>query len=307
MSSNDNDDNHARDLREALEQPIFNRALGKDVGSGTLDYEVYLKTNALYALQTPVSELTVPDEHLFQVMHQSQELWLKEIAFEVVAVVAALDDRRIHEACGLLDRIVVIQQCLASELRILQTLTPDTFQQIRRNLGNGSGLESPGYNRVLVAAEAAEVSFDALVERSGLALVDLYRGGARHELRDGLKRVAELFIDWDEAFQSWLVAHFMLVRRTIGVHRKVRALDGFPTQALAPRMTKPLFAKLWDVRVDLTQGWERDGGHAPGAPRPSGEQQPSAVPPPCAARPTERVPPPRATERPPVPDAVREP
>jgi tryptophan 2,3-dioxygenase len=46
---------------------------------------------------------------------------------------------------------VVIQQCLASEMRILQTLTPDTFQEIRRNLGNGSGLESPGYNRVLVA------------------------------------------------------------------------------------------------------------------------------------------------------------
>jgi tryptophan 2,3-dioxygenase len=290
MSSSSNDDNHARDLRDALEQPIFNRALGKDVGTGALDYEVYLKTNALFALQTRSSELTVPDEHLFQVMHQSQELWLKEIAFEVIAVVAALDDRRLHEACGLLDRIVVIQQCLANEIRILQTLTPDTFQQIRRNLGNGSGLESPGYNRVLVAAEAAEVAFDTLIERAGLGLLDLYRAGARHELRDGLKRVAELFVDWDEAFQSWLVAHFMLVRRTIGVHRKVRALDGFPTQALAPRMTKPLFPKLWDVRVELTEGWQREGGHAPGA-----------------ARPTDRVPPPRATERPSAPDPVPEP
>ncbi|MDB4936299.1 MAG: Tryptophan 2,3-dioxygenase [Labilithrix sp.] len=302
------DDKRAGNLRAALEQPIFNRALGKEVGTGVLDYEVYLKTNALYALQTCSTELTVPDEHLFQVMHQSQELWLKEIAFEVISVIDALDDRRIHEACGLLDRIVVIQQCLANEIRILQTLTPDTFQEIRRNLGNGSGLESPGYNRVLIAADAAEHAFDALVERSGLALLDLYRGGeTRDEMRDGLKRVAELFVDWDEAFQAWLVAHFMLVRRTIGVHRKVRALDGFPTQALAPRMTKPLFAKLWDVRVELTQSWERDGGHAPGAPRPSAGGETAVAPPAAAPRSTERAPPPRVTDRPSAPDAVPEP
>ncbi|MDB5213789.1 MAG: Tryptophan 2,3-dioxygenase [Myxococcaceae bacterium] len=306
MSSND-DDKRAGDLRAALERPIFNRALGKEVGTGVLDYEVYLKTNALYALQTRSTELTVPEEHLFQVMHQSQELWLKEIAFEVIGVIDALDDRRIHEACGLLDRIVVIQQCLGNEIRILQTLTPDTFQEIRRNLGNGSGLESPGYNRVLVAAEAAERSFDALIERAGISLLELYReGAARDEKRDGLKRVAELLVDWDEAFQAWLVAHFMLVRRTIGVHRKVRALDGFPTQALAPRMTKPLFAKLWDVRVELTQSWERDGGHAPGAARANGETDAPVGAPPPTPRATER-PPLRVTDRPSAPGPVSEP
>lgn len=261
-------DSLASDLSDALDRPIFNRTLGKEVGKGVLDYEVYLKTDALYALQTRRSELSVVEEHLFQVVHQSQELLLKAVAFEAVSAVAALAATRIHEACGIVDRIVVIQQCLTSEMRILQTVTPDAFLTIRRNLGNGSGLESPGYNRVGIAAEAVESAFDALLVQSGTALLDLYREPAkRTEGRDGLQRLAELLLDWDEAFQSWLVAHFHLVRRTLGVHRKVVALDGFPTQALAPRMTKPLFPKLWDARVELTQAWDRDGGHAPGAPR----------------------------------------
>jgi tryptophan 2,3-dioxygenase len=292
--SSDDEGRRARELSAALERPIHNRALGKEVGGGNLDYEVYLKTRALYALQTPPDELTVRDEHLFQVMHQTQELWLKEVAFDVVALVDALGAEQLHEACAILDRIVVIQQCLANEMRIIQTLTPDTFLEIRRNLGNGSGLESPGYNRVLLAADAAEAAFDALLETNHVSLLDLYDRSKRGESRDGMRRVAELLIDWDEAFQTWLVAHYMLVRRTIGIHRKVLALDGFPTQALAPRMTKPLFPKLWDARVDMTQAWQRAGGHAPGAPRPRATEapaEPESPPPSGATRPTSRVPP----------------
>jgi tryptophan 2,3-dioxygenase len=300
------DVSEARDLSTTLEHPIFNRTLGKEVGTGVLDYEVYLKTKALFALQTTPGELSVPDEHLFQVVHQSQELWLKAISFEVVALVEALADARLHEASGLLDRIVVIQQCVASEIRILQTLTPDAYQTIRRNLGNGSGLESPGYNRVLVAAESAEKAFDALLERAAVPLADLYRSGPRDERREGLKRIAELFVDWDEAFQSWLVAHYNLVRRTIGVHRKVLALDGFPTQALAPRMTKPLFPKLWDVRIELTQGWAREGGHAVGAPRANEGSAAAVAPAPCSTRATERVTPTHANDRPAAQRAVPE-
>ena len=71
----------------------------------------------------------------------------------------------------------------------------------------------------------------------------------------------------DELFQLWLVTHFMLVRRTIGVDRTVQALDGYPTKALEVRMKKPLFPDLWDVRVRMTRDWDRDGGVPPGAPR----------------------------------------
>ncbi|HWN42722.1 MAG TPA: hypothetical protein VNW71_10905 [Thermoanaerobaculia bacterium] len=63
-------------LRRSMEEPIYNKVLHKEVGRGKLDYEVYVRTRELLALQTPAEELVVPDELLFIVMHQTQELWL---------------------------------------------------------------------------------------------------------------------------------------------------------------------------------------------------------------------------------------
>ncbi|GAA0398120.1 hypothetical protein Acor_34760 [Acrocarpospora corrugata] len=74
-------------------------------------------------------------------------------------------------------------------------------------------------------------------------------------------------MDVDEAYQTWLFTHFMLVRRTIGVSRNTAALDGVSTQVLPGRMTQPLFRQLWRVREQMTANWNRDGGYAPGATR----------------------------------------
>ncbi|HEX7184990.1 MAG TPA: hypothetical protein VF756_24395 [Thermoanaerobaculia bacterium] len=52
-------------LRKSLEKPIYNKVLHKEVGRGELDYEVYVRTRELLALQTPAEELVVPDELLF--------------------------------------------------------------------------------------------------------------------------------------------------------------------------------------------------------------------------------------------------
>jgi tryptophan 2,3-dioxygenase len=256
----------ANALRLALEAPIYNRTLRKEVGVGRLDYEVYLRTRALFDLQTPYEKLVVPDELLFQIQHQTQELWLKCLSFEATNLVQALDADRPFDAVATLDRMVAVTKCLSRDIEILFTLAPDVFQVIRRHLGNGSGLESPGYNQVLVAAEAVDQAFQRKLERGGAALEAVYTDREAHA---ELHRLAEQLCDWDGAFQGWLMAHFVLVRRTIGVDRSVRALDGFPTQALPARMTKPLFPALWDLRVAMTQQWSREGGFAPGAERPT--------------------------------------
>ena len=251
-------------LRRALEVPIYNKTLRKDVGRGELDYEVYLHTRELLALQTPRDALVVPDELVFQIVHQTQELWLKCVAFEAANLIDELDDDAMFGALAALDRIVVMQQNLQSQIRVLFTLSPSRFQTIRRSLGNGSGLESPGYNQVLAAAEATEAALDRLLRRRGVGLLEVYRAPDDHP---DLHRVAERFVDWDAAFQSWLVEHFTLVRRTVGIDRSVKGLDGFPTVALGARMMRPLFSALWNVRVEMTQGWSRAGGFAPGAAR----------------------------------------
>src|SRR5262249_14264204 len=113
-------------------------------------------------------------------------------------------------------------------------------------------------------ADAAGDALTRLIARRGTSLLGIY--GNADAFAD-LHRIAERFVDWDGAFQTWLVEHFHLVRRTLGIDKTVRALDGFPTVALAARMTKPLFSELWKVRVEMAQAWNRDGGFAPGATR----------------------------------------
>jgi tryptophan 2,3-dioxygenase len=251
-------------LRKSLDDPIYNKVLHREVGRGELDYEVYVRTRELLALQTPVDELVVPDELLFIVMHQTQELWLKCAVFECSNLVEHLDGDQTFPALESLDRVVHIVQILRDQIRVLGTLSPSRFQVIRRSLGNGSGLESPGYNQLLTAAQAAEGALGRMSARRNTTLLDIYQNPEDHA---DLHRLAERFVDWDATFQTWLVEHFMLVRRTMGVDKTVRALDGFPTAALAGRMTKPLFAELWNVRVEMTRGWSREGGFVPGEAR----------------------------------------
>jgi len=251
-------------LRAKLGCPIHNKVLHKEVGRGELDYEVYVRTRELLALQTPADELVVPDEMLFLVVHQTQELWLKCAVFEATNLVEHLDEGRLFPALEALDRVVHIAQILRDQMRVLGSLSPSKFQVIRRSLGNGSGLESPGYNQLLTAAAAANDALNRLIERRGTTLLDVYQEPEDHA---DLYRIAERFIDWDASFQNWLIEHFMLVRRTMGIDKAVRALDGFPTAALGGRATRPLFAELWNVRVTMTQAWSREGGFAPGAAR----------------------------------------
>src|SRR5215813_819512 len=87
-------------LRMKLGCPIHNKVLHKEVGRGELDYEVYVRTRELLALQTPADELVVPDEMLFLVVHQTQELWLKCAVFEATNLVEHLDGGLVLQALG---------------------------------------------------------------------------------------------------------------------------------------------------------------------------------------------------------------
>jgi tryptophan 2,3-dioxygenase len=273
----------AEKLRRQLESPMFNPLLKKWVGKGELDYEVYIKTGTLLHLQTPSDELVHHDELLFQVTHQAQELWLKLISQEAVEVVAEMDGDLLWPATGRLERMLRTMRCLVAEMGILETMTPDTYQIIRRSLGNGSGQESPGYNAMRLAADALELALERVLMRRNLRLLDVYKVGAVGA--EDLKRICEQFVDLDESFQNWLYTHYQMVRRIIGVDRSIKALDGLPTQVLAGRMTLPLFRKLWEVRVEMTNAWRRDGGYAPGMHRAAGTEAatPPHAPPPQAS------------------------
>ncbi|WP_233595481.1 MULTISPECIES: tryptophan 2,3-dioxygenase family protein [Corallococcus] len=257
------DYSHAEKLKHELTQPLFNPMLKKWVGKGELDYERYLHTGTLLGLQSAEAERVSHDELMFQIVHQSQELYLKLASREIVEVVAELDRDALWAVVARLARVQRILQCITSEMAILETMTPEAYQVIRRSLGNGSGQESPGYNTFRLAATGLESAMERMLERRNVTLMQIYTAGGHEDL----KHVCENLVTMDEAFQGWLYAHFQLVRRTIGVDRSVKALDGLPTQVLAGRMTLPLFRALWDVRVEMTNSWKREGGYATGAAR----------------------------------------
>jgi tryptophan 2,3-dioxygenase len=248
-----------------MEEPVYNRILKKDVGRGDLEYEVYVGTKTLLGLQYPASKRVIPEELMFQIVHQAQELWLKLLCEEGVELVGDLDDDQLPTASARLERMVRIQRALTLEMGILCTLGPREFQVIRRSLGTGSGQESPGYNKLTnVLARELEDALNRLLERRRVTLADVY--GEPSAAVD-VQRVCEQLVDLDQAYQNWLVEHFLLVRRTIGIDRKVHALDGIPTNALIARMIQPLIPSLWDVRVDLTKAWRPEGGYPVGADR----------------------------------------
>ena len=62
-------------------------------GRGNTDYERYVRVPELLELQKPVEQLSNPEERLFQVTHQTAELWLHHIDYEIDRAVAHLDAR----------------------------------------------------------------------------------------------------------------------------------------------------------------------------------------------------------------------
>ena len=70
-------------------------------GAGASDYERYLRTDELLALQKTPEEWAHRDELLFQTVHQSSELWLKLAAHRGRGGGAAARRRRgLARACG---------------------------------------------------------------------------------------------------------------------------------------------------------------------------------------------------------------
>src|SRR6202158_5539991 len=118
-------------------------------GKGATDYERYLRTDELLALQKQPEELVHKDEMTFLVVHQSSELLMKGAAFELGRALEALE-RADHGNTGhLFSRGIWLLDPTIGLLHILETITPYDYHLIRAGLGHGSGLDSPGFLSLL--------------------------------------------------------------------------------------------------------------------------------------------------------------
>ena len=60
-------------------------------GKGDSDYERYVRVPELLELVKPIDKLSNPEERLFQVMHQSAELWLHQLPGYLLELLADFD------------------------------------------------------------------------------------------------------------------------------------------------------------------------------------------------------------------------
>jgi tryptophan 2,3-dioxygenase len=87
------------------------------------------------------------DEMLFIIVHQTFELWFKQILYELDSVRAMFEAERIDEknigvAVSRLLRITEIQKVMISQFQILETMTPLDFLEFRDLLSPASGFQS---------------------------------------------------------------------------------------------------------------------------------------------------------------------
>ncbi|MCX6117235.1 MAG: tryptophan 2,3-dioxygenase family protein, partial [Proteobacteria bacterium] len=110
--------------------------------SSMVTYGSYLKVQDLLSLQTRLSQPPEHDEMLFIIIHQSYELWFKQILHEMDLADFDLCQDNPFGALKTLKRITTIMRTLTDQVSILETMTPNDFNRFRDRLNPASGFQS---------------------------------------------------------------------------------------------------------------------------------------------------------------------
>jgi tryptophan 2,3-dioxygenase len=147
------------------------RSFGEE--GGLLTYGSYLRVPQLLAQQVPEVSPPVHDELLFIIVHQTYELWFKQLLHELTAVRDAMlpdlgdraggdradDGRQTWLARHLLHRVHVIERLLISQIDVLETMTPQDFLEFRAALAPASGLQSVQFRELEFLSGAKDHRF----------------------------------------------------------------------------------------------------------------------------------------------------
>jgi tryptophan 2,3-dioxygenase len=217
-------------------------------GEGASDYERYLRTDDLLALQKRPDEQVDRDELLFQTVHQASELWLKLAWTEAEEATRLIERGELEPAERLLRRAHGCLDYVIAQLEMLEALSPWEYQAIRKVLGHGSGFDSPGFREIRRITPQLGQAFHARLREAGLSVVELYRQGREQER---LYQLAELLIGWDERISLWRMRHYLVVARVIG--DSVVGTQGTPVELLGGLIKQRFYPELWHARNRLTE------------------------------------------------------
>lgn len=110
-----------------------------------MTYGGYLTLEPLLSAQHPISDHH--DELLFIILHQTKELWLKQIIHELDIALGLVRADRLIEVHKNLSRVSRIQAVMTLSWDVLTTLTPTDYLQFRHVLGGSSGFQSAQFRQ----------------------------------------------------------------------------------------------------------------------------------------------------------------
>ena len=115
-------------------------------------YSEYLQLDKILGAQEPVSfknDERAHDEMLFIIIHQTYELWFKQVLFEVQSVLDIMSKPVLNDNSAdlqtivhRLQRVATIQKLLVQQIDILETMTSMDFLDFRDMLRPASGFQS---------------------------------------------------------------------------------------------------------------------------------------------------------------------
>jgi tryptophan 2,3-dioxygenase len=251
----------------------------------SMTYGRYLALDQLLTAQHPLSDRH--DELLFIIIHQTKELWLKQMIAELRTALELVRADKPVEAYKSLARVSRIQAVMTLSWDVLATMTPSDYTRFREVLGTSSGFQSDQFRAVetmlglrgggvpgpLTTEMAALPSLwdeaNAALARAGFAVPaealerdwsqpyvpnkaveDAWAEVYRDTTRWWeLYQLAEKLVDIDDALATWRHKHVITVSRVIGMKPGTGGTPGVPY--LESTLAKRAFPELWTLRTQL--------------------------------------------------------
>lgn len=246
-------------------------------------YGEYLKLDQILNAQSPESAKRGPaahDEMLFIIIHQTYELWFKQILFEMDSVrdlfkAVPMPSTSLSTIASRIERVIEIQKILVDQIRIIETMTTLDFLDFRDDLLPASGFQSLQFRLLETALGvtsehrmAVEHQFfqSRLTPKDRKTLEDATKESSLFVLLEQwLERMPfAQFADWDFWEQYSDRVHQMLARDEANIKKnptledRVREMEMMNLNATKETFLTLLDAKRWreaqaQGRVRLSQ------------------------------------------------------
>src|SRR5213082_3383522 len=113
-----------------------------------LTYASYLDLEKLLTLQKPRSSPPEHDEMLFIIIHQTYELWFKQLLHEFEKIKSDFSGGDLFGAIHSFKRTRTIMKTLVGQVDILETMTPTSFSSFRDRPETASGFQSVQFREI---------------------------------------------------------------------------------------------------------------------------------------------------------------